>query len=244
MTVSAREFDAWLNRVDLPTSSTEIGRLLNMRRSTIKAQRMRNRVNEEVIVGLARYFQLPPLHSLASFEPYQALQHNQPSPTSVELLSQVTHTDLFAEMLSRNRADMAVLIGAHYELSPIPHTDGVRNWIDAIDPGNLRADLSHQSGIATTNLSTLLSENRLPPELALLASSIAGVSLIGGLVVTGLLTPQEGGWPPLGRENALNALEDLQLIDLTDQRLKSLRRRIKRKTDVKDTAHALWETLG
>ena len=244
MTVSAREFDAWLNRVDLPASSTEIGRLLNMRRSTIKTQRMRNRVNEEVVVGLARSFHLNPLHSLAVFEPYQALQQYQPPPTAAELLSQVTHTDLFAELLSRNRADMAALIGAHYELVPIPHTDGVRKWIDAIDAGNLRAELSHQSGIATTNLSTLLSENRLPPELALLASSIAGVSLVGGLVVTGLLTPQEGGWPALGRENALNALEDLELIDLTDQRLKSLRRRIKRKMDAKNTAHALWETLG
>ena len=244
MTVSAREFDAWLDRVGLSTSSTEIGRLLNMRRSTIKTQRMRNRVSEEVVIGLARSSRLSPLESLAAFEPYHLLQHDQPPPTEAELLSQVTHTDLFAELLSRNRADMARLIGAHYELSPIPHADGVRNWIDAIDPGNLRAEMSHQSGIATTNLSTLLSENRLPPELALLASSIAGVSPIGGLVVSGLLTPQEGGWPVLGRENALNSLEDLKLIDLTDQRLKSLRRRIKRKTDAKTTAHALWETLG
>lgn len=244
MTVSAREFDAWLDRANLPTSSTEIGRVLNMRRSTIKTQRMRNRVSEDVIVGLSRSFGLSPLRSLAEFDPYYSLQSDQPPPTMAELLSQVTHTDLFAELLRRNRADMAAIIGAHYELSPIPHADGVRAWIDAIDPGSIRTEMSHHSGMATTNLSTLLSENRLPPELALLASSLAQVSLIGGLVVTGLLTPQEAGWPAQGRENALNALSDLDLIDLTDQRLKSLRRRVKKKIEAQNSAHALWETLG
>lgn len=244
MTVSAREFDAWLDSANLPTSSTEIGRILNMRRSTIKTQRVRNRVSEEVVIGLARSFRLSPLRALSGFESYHSLQNDQPPPTRAELLSQVTHTDLFTELLRRNRADMAAIIGAHYELSPIPHADGVRAWIDAIDPGGIRTEMSHHSGMATTNISTLLSENRLPPELALLASSIAQVSLISGLVVTGLLTTQEAGWPPQGRENALNALDDLDLLDLTEQRIKSLRRRVKKKIDAQNSAHALWETLG
>lgn len=244
MTVSTREFDAWLDRAGLPTSSTEIGRHLDMRRSTVKTQRVRNRVHENVVVGLARSFNLSPLRALAEFDPYLALQGEQPRPTEAELLSQVTHTDLFAELLSRNRADMARLIGAHYEISSLPHPDGVRSWIDAIDPGNIRSEISHQSGVATTNLSTLFSENRLPPELALLASTIAGVSLVSGLVVTGLLTAEEAGWPLLGRENALRDLNDLDLIDLTDQRLKNLRRRVKKTLDAQDTVQALWETLG
>lgn len=244
MSVSAREFDAWLERAGLPTSSTDIGRRLDMRRSTIKAQRVRNRVSEDVIVGLARSFGLSPLSALAEFDPYLTLQNEQPPPTTAELLSQLTHADVLAELLSRNQASMAVLIGAHYEMSPIPHADGVRAWIDAIDPGTIRADMSYQSGIATTNLSTLFSENRLPPELAMLASSIAGVSLLGGFVATGLLTPQEAGWPAQGRENALTSLGDLELIDLTEQRLKGLRRRVKKKVDAQETAQALWETLG
>lgn len=244
MTVSAREFDVWLARAGLPTSSTEIGRRLDMRRSTIKTQRVRNRVSEEVVVALARSFNLNPLGALSEFEPYLVLQLDQPPPTKAELLSQVTHTDLFAELLSRNRADMARLIGAHYEMSRIPHPDGVRAWIDAIDPGNIRTEMSHQSGVATTNLSTMLSENRMAPELALLASTIAGVSQVSGLVVTGLLTPPEANWPPLGRENALRDLDDLDVIDFTDQRLKGLRRRVKRKLDAEETAQALWETLG
>lgn len=244
MTVSAREFDAWLDRAGLPSSSTEIARRLDMRRSTIKTQRVRNRVSEDLIVGLARSLDLSPLQALAEFEPFHELQGEHPPPNTSELLSQVTHTDLFAELLSRNRADLAQLIGAHYEMSPVPHPESVRAWIDAIDPGNIRAEISHQSGIATTNFSTLLSENRLPPELAVLASNIAGVSPVGGLVVTGLLTPQEAGWPQQGRENALRDLDDLQLIDLTDQRLKSLRRRIKKKIEARDTAQALWETLA
>ncbi|MBG6226557.1 hypothetical protein IWX63_003156 [Arthrobacter sp. CAN_A2] len=244
MTVSAREFDAWLDRAGLPTSSTEIGNRLSMRRSTIKTQRVRNRVSEEVVVALARSFNINPLGALSEFELYLGLQNTQPPPTRAELLSQVTHTDLFAELLSRNRTDMAHLIGAHYEMSPIPHPDGVRAWIDAIDPGSIRTEMSHQSGIATTNLSTMLSDNRLAPELALLASAIAGVSQISGLVVTGLLTTAEANWPSMGRENALRDLDDLDVIDLADQRLKSLRRRVKKKLDARENAHALWETLG
>lgn len=90
----------------------------------------------------------------------------------------------------------------------------------------------------------MLSDNRLAPELALLASAIAGVSPISGLVVTGLLTTAEASWPSMGRGNALRDLDDLDVIDLADQRLKSLRRRVKKKLDARETAHALWETLG
>lgn len=244
MAVTAREFDAWLKRRSLPTSSAEIAQHLNRPASTIKTQRFRSRISEEVIVSLARSFNLAPLDALTEFEPYQALAQLQLPPTTTELVSQLTHTDLLAELLRRGSAHMARIIEGEYTLSPIPHADGVRAWIDAIDPGNVRAELSDRTGIATTNLSTLLSENRLSPDLAMLASSLAEVSQISGLVVTGLLTPEEGNWPPMGRVNALKDLGDLELIDLTDVRLKGLRRRVKKNIETHQTAEALWKAIG
>lgn len=244
MSLSAREFDAWLDEAGLPASSADIARHTGRRYSTITTQRFRGRITEDVVVKLSRSFHLDPLTALAHFEPYQGLDVDRRPPSTAELISQLTHNDLLVELLSRNKADLARLLGANYLISPIPHPDGIRKWIDAIDPGNIRSEMSARSGIATTNLSTLMSENKLSPDLVILAASIADVSPLGGLVVSGLLTPEEAGWPAQGRENALRDLEDLALLDLMDQRLKSLRRRLKKKIDSQDTAQALWETLG
>ncbi|WP_104119076.1 hypothetical protein [Arthrobacter sp. B1805] len=244
MSLSAREFDAWLAEAGLPTSSADVARHTGRRLSTITTQRFRSRITEDVVVQLSRAFNLDPLRALAYFEPYQGLDANPRPPSTDELVSQLTHNDLLVELLSRNKADLARVLGASYLISPIPHPDGVRKWIDAIDPGNIRSEMSTRSGIATTNLSALLTDNKLSPELSILAATIADVSPLGGLVVSGLLMPEEAGWPPQGRENALRNLEDLVLLDLLDQRLKSLRRRLKKKIESQDTANALWETLG
>jgi hypothetical protein len=70
------------------------------------------------------------------------------------------------------------------------------------------------------------------------------VSLTSGLVVTGVLQPEEGGWPPTGREEALAALTDAELVSLARDRLDALAKVLRKREQDDKYDHALLENLG
>lgn len=242
MSVSARAFNEWLFTVGLPDGASELSKRLGIKRTTLHNQRIRGRVAVPTVVAAARAAQVNPLDVLSGFETFGALTERLPV-TAPELLSQVSHVDALVHLLSRIRADYARKLGG-VQMQPVPGEDAVRNWIDAIDNGDLRRRISEESGITASNLSAQFTENRLTPELAILASNIAGVSSASGFVVSGLVTPIEAGWPPYGRENALSELGDVELIDLVNRRLSALRRQTKKKVDAESAASNFLESLG
>lgn len=242
MSISARSFNEWLVTAGLPDGASTLSKMIGMKRTTLHNQRIRGRIALPTVVAAARAAQFNPLDVLASFEPYVALANRTPV-TNPELVSQVSHVDALVHLLSRIRADFARTLGT-FEMGSFPFDGSVRNWVDAIDPGDLRSKISDQGGIALSNLSAQLSDDRLDPELAILASKIAGVSSSSGLVVSGLVTAEEAGWPLHGRENALSELDDLALIDLVNSRLASLRRTTKKRVDAEESAAKFLEALG
>jgi hypothetical protein len=214
-----------------------------MKRTTLHNQRIRGRIAVPTVIAAARAAQMNPLDVLGSFEPYAALGQERKPVTDAELLSQVSYVDALVHLLSRIRADFAQTLGVA-PMEAIPFDGSVRNWLDAIDPGGIRQHVSELGGIAPSNLSAQLAENRLDPELAIIASRFAGVSSANGLVVSGLVTEQEAGWPIYGRVNALSELGDVELIDLVSARLEFLRRQTKKQVDTENAAVNYLETLG
>lgn len=243
MSISARSFNEWLVTAGLPDGASNLSKLIGMKRTTLHNQRIRGRIAVPTVVAAARAAQLNPLEVLASFDPYTDLAKGNIPVTQAELLSQVSHVDALVHLMCRIKADFARTLGT-VEMETVPFDGSVKNWIDAIDPGNLRQQISKQHGIAASNLSAQLSENRLDPELAILASQIAGVSSSSGLVVSGVITAEEAGWPLYGRENALSELDDLALIDLVTDRLASLKRTTKKHLDAETATANYLETLG
>lgn len=243
MAVSAQEFNDWLRSHRLPNGTSELSKLLGLNRATLNKQRLRGRVSETIVVALARVAQMNPITALGEFSQYRGVPGGLKPPTDAELLSQMTYTDVMVELLRRSRADLAHRL-AGYEMSQIPHDDAVRAWLDAVDPGDIRRQIAERTGVKPTNLSALLTENRLPPEVAVAAAELAGTSSASGLVVTGLVTPEEAGWPLYCRENSFDRMDDLALIDATEAKLKQLRRATKKKMDTEATVQNFWETLG
>nr|WP_176704989.1 hypothetical protein [Arthrobacter sp.]AXV46606.1 hypothetical protein pA58H2_p60 [Arthrobacter sp.] len=243
MSISARSFNDWLATAGLPEGASQLSKLLGMKRTTLHNQRIRGRIAVPTVIAAARAAHLNPLDVLGSFEPYAALGQERKPVTDAELLSQVSYVDALVHLMSRIRADFAQALGVA-PMEAIPFAGSVRNWLDAIDPGGIRQHVSEHGGIAPSNLSAQLAENRLDPELAIIASRFAGVSSASGLVVSGLVTEQEAGWPIYGRENALSELGDVELIDLVSSRLEFLRRETKKKVDVESAAVNYLETLG
>lgn len=242
MTVPAKAFQQWLHAA-LPAATTaEICRGAGIKRTTLAQQLVRGRVAATSVIGISRAYGLNVVNALSSFETFSALATEQPGPTTAELISQISDMDLLRRILARHGGFVPGSGGL--ALEPIPHKTAVRCWIDTIGDGELRRQVSRELGIAPQNLSAQISANRLAPRAAVVAANIAGVGSANGLVVSGLLTAEEAGWPPLARETAVQSLTDSKLVQSAAERLDALGRALRKIENDNENAKALWENLG
>ena len=209
------------------------------------------------MVGISRAFNVNPVAALAAFEPYRDLGEPPIPPTLQELVSQISTVDLLHAIIARTDPDAGTGVTGGTgpgtgtaaateppELSPPPHGTSVKNWVDAIDDGELRHRVSAATGVAPQNYSAQLTANRLAPELAVATSRAAGVGLAGGLVATGLVTEAEAGWPPRGRQAALDRLTDGDLTALAGERLQAMGKALRRQEHDQRQTETIWENLG
>jgi hypothetical protein len=129
-------------------------------------------------------------------------------------------------------------------LGPAPHATSVKNWVDAIDDGELRHRVSAATGVAPQNYSAQLTANRMAPEVAIATSRAAGVGLTGGLVATGLVTEAEAGWKPGARQAALDMLTDGELAALAGDRLQAMGKTLRRQEQDQEQTELILENLG
>lgn len=237
------ELIAWLEKSSYPTSVSELSRTISIARGTVRNQIARNSVAETTVVAIARAFGGNVLRALGSFGAYAGLAEETRGPLPTEVLSQVHYSDVLSELLARSGHEAAPQLRAR-DLIGIPHDESVRAWLDAVDAGELRRRISDETGVATNNISTQLTHNRLAPELAFAASRLTGVSLASGLVVTGLITPMEGLWPARAREDALLEASDEVLLEVAQERLNMLQRLVRRRKAAAELEAQLSEFLG
>ncbi|NUP75217.1 MAG: hypothetical protein HOQ07_11305 [Sinomonas sp.] len=239
MSVSAIAFQHWVSQLAPGSSTADVCRQSGVKRSTLAQQLVRGKVAETTVVAVARAYGRNPVLGLAEFDPYRELASSIAPPTDAEVLSQTPTGRLLHELLARAGSPPAQRpadLGGE--------TAGVRQWVEAIDDGELRHRVSAAAGIAPQNFSAQLSANRLAPELAVRTAREAGVGLRNGLVVTGLVTAAEAGWPPSAVEDALSRLSDAELALLASERLGVLGRSLKRLEHDERAARRAWEHLG
>lgn len=235
-------------------SAADVCRRSGVKRSTLAQQLVRGKVAETTVVAVARAYGENPVLGLARFDPYHDLAASTAAPTDAELLSQVATSRFLQELLIRSgelSADAALRPPASPRTTT-PH-DGlecpvcepaVRHWVDAIDDGELRQRVSEAAGIAPQNYSAQLRANRLSPELAVSTARAAGVGLRNGLVITGLVTASEAGWPTEAWENAVRRLPDSELALMASERLADLGRGLRRQEYDQRTSERVWKNLG
>ena len=248
MPIPAKAFQRWLHGIAPHTSTSDICRVSGIKRTTFAQQLVRGKVAEATVVSISRAYNVNPVSALASFDAYSQLADTRP-PTGSELVSQISTPDLLRAILARSAADpggvpTAEAPAGSSALEPAPHATSVKNWVEAIDDGELRHRVSAATGIAPQNYSAQLTANRLAPELAVATSVAAGVGPTGGLVATGLITEAEAGWPPGARLAALDSLSGGELTALAGDRLQTLGRALRRQEHDHETTEKIWENLG
>jgi hypothetical protein len=201
MTLPAKAFQRWLQGIAPDARTADVCRISGIKRTTLAQQLVRGKVAVTTVVSISRAYGINPVSALAGFDAYRELAVPVP-PTRCELVSQISTPDLLRAVLARSAVDPAGQSPEPPALSPAPHATSVKNWVEAIDDGELRHRVSAATGVAPQNYSAQLTANRLSPELAVATSLAAGVGAAGGLVATGLVTEAEAGWPPDARQAA------------------------------------------
>ncbi|WP_314195384.1 hypothetical protein [uncultured Arthrobacter sp.] len=242
MPLPAKAFQRWLSGVAPDTSTADICRVSGVKRTTLAQQMVRGKVAETTVVSISRAYNINPVAALATFDTYSDLAGSSLPPTDKELVSQIATVDLLRAVIVRTAPADPTGPGQP-ELSPPPHATSVKNWVDAIDDGELRHRVSAATGVAPQNYSAQLSANRLAPELAVATSRAAGVGLASGLVATGLVTETEAGWPPGARQAALDRLSDGDLTALAGERLQAMGRTLRRQEQDQEQTERIWENL-
>jgi hypothetical protein len=245
MPLPAKAFQRWLHGVAPDASVADVARASGVKRTTLAQQLVRGKVAEATVVGISRAFNMNPVAALGSFEPYRDLGNPPIPPTMQELVSQIATADLLRAIIARAEPDAGTGKGTGPPgLSPPPHATSVKNWVDAIDDGELRHRVSAATGVAPQNYSAQLTANRLAPELAVATSRAAGVGLASGLVAAGLVTEAEAGWPPGARQAALDSMTDGELTVLAGDRLQALGKTLRRQEHDQRQTETIWENLG
>lgn len=241
MSLPSKAFQRWLHGIAPNTSTADVCRFSGVKRTTLAQQLVRGKVAEASLVSISRAFDVNPFDALAQFEAYAALRGTLVPPSDAELVSQISTMDILRAIVERSEPrDGAPPL----TLSGTPHPSSVRNWVDAIDDGDLRHRVSVSTGIAPQNFSAHLTANRLPPELALATSRAAGVGPAGGLVASGLVTEAEAGWPPNARRDAMDRMTDGELALLAGERLQALGKTRRRQEHEHERTNRIWENLG
>lgn len=245
MPVSAKEFKSWLDAVSISPSPAALSALTGLNRATLGNQLRRGNVAESTVIAVARASGIDVLQALAAFSLYSDVSSRPKEPSAAEVLSQVHHADLMAELQFRtSKKHYPRELRSHIPLIDFPHDGSNRAWIDAIDPGDVRHRMAAETGMALTYIITSLTENRLNPYLAVAASRATGGSFASGLVVVGLITPAEGGWQVRAREDQLLEISDDALVELISARINLLQRRVKQRKEARDYAEKMTELLG
>jgi hypothetical protein len=229
------------------TSTADICRVSGVKRTTLAQQLVRGKVAETTVVSISRAYNINPVAALATFDTYSDLAGSSLPPSDKDLVSQLATVDLLRAVIVRTAPKGSTGAGSagpcQPELSPPPHGTSVKNWVDAVDDGELRHRVSASTGVAPQNYSAQLTANRLAPELAVATSRAAGVGLAGGLVATGLVTEAEAGWPPGARQAALDRLSDGDLAALSGERLQALGKTLRRQEQDQEQTERIWENL-
>jgi hypothetical protein len=247
MPLPAKAFQRWLSDVAPDTSTADVCRVSGVKRTTLAQQLVRGKVAETTVVSISRAYNINPVAALATFDTYSDLAGSALPPSDKELVSQIATVDLLRAVIVRTAPKGSTGAGSagpcQPELSPPPHGTSVKNWVDAVDDGELRHRVSASTGVAPQNYSAQLTANRLAPELAVATSRAAGVGLAGGLVATGLVTEAEAGWPPGARQAALDRLSDGDLAALSGERLQALGKTLRRQEQDQEQTERIWENL-
>ena len=189
--------------------------------------------------------------ALASFENYAELAGPPLPPTAAELVSQIATMDLLRAVIARSAPDAGPAARRTGQpqrptgrSSPAPHATSVRNWVDAIDDGELRHRVSAATGRRTAEL--FGPADRQPARPGAGRRHRPGCRRRTDRRAGGHRPGHRGRGRLAARGPAGGAgrLSDGELTALAGDRLQALGKALRRQEQDQEQTEKIWENLG
>lgn len=216
-------------------SPSQVAKTAGISKSSFFFQRSKDYVEASVVVALARSLQRNPLDDLLHFEEFASFKEHR-EPEQSEVLSQVGPNFLMEELLARLHHEKST----HY-LPAMPEPYGLKRWLDSMDMHGKYGEIAEAMDLANIRvLSKKINENRL--SLGQLVALCEYDNLNGrfGMVVTGVLTWEEAGFPFDLREKVLMSAPGDTVIEA----LWRSRKWLERAVQVKELESGVYESFG
>lgn len=239
MKISKDRFDAWVESVWDKSSGnyspSRVAKVAGISRTSLYYQRNKGYVEASVIIAVSRGLSLKPLNELLKFPEFGIFTEFR-TPQAYEVLSQLPLECLMEELTARLR---------HEEVEHYPHAMpepyGLKRWMDANALYGHYAELAEAMGLSSVQaLSSKINENRLT--LGQLVAMCKQAQLNGrfGLVVTGMMSWEEVGYPWNIREDVLGSASGTTVVDA----LKAAHTWLERAIRVKEIEGGVHQDLG
>lgn len=189
---------------------------------TLSVQRRRNDVDVSVVLKASRAHGVNPLSELRKIPRFSHLPEEPTTPTMRQLVAPLNPGHILKELSER-------------ALSQPPRNQPLENWaeyphrlaalIDIEGGEGAREVLQSILGIKASALSNRLNSlSVFPSDEVIQGFPEVGLDPVYGLVLTGHLYAYEAGYPHDVREVGLKRIEDEELLNLSSQQAKYLRR--------------------
>ncbi|MDV2982487.1 UNVERIFIED_CONTAM: hypothetical protein Q9R71_35460 [Actinomycetes bacterium ARC8] len=215
MKLTRNDVQAWLDKVAPDSGITTLSQNAGLPRLRLFQQMHAGNVPPSTVVHIARSLGLDPLKQLNSFSVFKNVAPEAPSPKEISAF--VPTSSMLRACAAR--MDKSPLPGVEVEDDNSEYTP--RFWFDLADDGKLREALKVDLKISQPTLWKML-RTRLREDVSLYVADYAGFPLSSALVVCGLLTPQECGWPADYAKLWLREVALSDLLEATERRLRDV----------------------
>lgn len=193
-------FEAWAETIypEEPYSFARLVALSGLSRSTMFHQRSQGYLDANVVLVIARKLGRNPIAELLRFDEFATLSRCT-DPSTAEVLSQLPTANLMEELLGR-------FYGASVAHDPglMPEINALNRWLATY---NLRGRYEELAGVVGVSsqpeFSRKLTENRFTLGQLIALSAHAELNARFSLVVSGIVTFEEAGYPFNLREQTL-----------------------------------------
>lgn len=224
MRLDREAFESWaraVSPIDQPYSLSQVAARAGVPKTTLAYQARRGYVSASVVLEYSRALGLSPVEELARFEQF-AVYQNLARPSPREVLSQLPPETYLEELVSRIHGTTSITT-----LGPIPGPWAMKRWLDSYVLWGQYDQLADQLGLSSRDrLSEKIRYNRLT--LAELTGLIEAAELTPrfGLVVAGLASLAEVGYPADLFGSTLTATSSVELVNVLDDNLRWLAKRV------------------
>lgn len=223
MRLDREAFEVWARAVsptDQPYSLSQVAARSGVPKTTLAYQARRGYVSAPVVLEYSRALGLSPVEELARFEQFSVYQ-TLTDPSLREVLSQLPPESYIEELVGRIHGTTSTPT-----LSPIPGPWAMKRWLDSYALWGQYDQLADRLGLSSRDrLSEKIRYNRLT--LTELTGLIEAAELTPrfGLVVAGLVSLAEAGYPAELFRSTLSTTPSVELVDVLDDNLRWLAKR-------------------